>query len=47
MPRFALVGVDLAIIALICVSLVSSPPAFKTSDAPVACPPPPRLLPGG
>ncbi len=46
MPRFALVGVDLAIIALICASLVSSPPAFKTSDAPVACPPP-RLLPDG
>lgn len=44
MPRFAIVGADLALIALICASLVSGPPAFKTSTASVECPS--RLSPG-
>jgi hypothetical protein len=36
--KFAIAGVDIAIMTLICVSLLSGPPAFETSKATVACP---------
>ena len=38
MPRFAIVGADIALMVLLCASLISGPPAFRTSAA-VTCPP--------
>lgn len=38
MPRFAIVGADIALMAFICISLVAGPPAFKTSAQPASCP---------
>ena len=35
--KFAIAGVDIAIMTLICVSLLSGPPAFETSRATAAC----------
>jgi hypothetical protein len=41
--KFAIAGVDIAIMTLICVSLLSGPPAFETSRATVARPAPASL----
>lgn len=38
LPRFAIVGADIALMVLLCASLISGPPAFRTSAA-VTCPP--------
>jgi hypothetical protein len=41
--KFAIAGVDIAIMTLICVSLLSGRPAFETSRAVVECPAPASL----
>jgi hypothetical protein len=38
LPRFAIVGADIALMALLCVSLISGPPAFRTSAAATCAP---------
>jgi hypothetical protein len=43
--KLAIAGVDIAIMTLICVSLLSGRPAFETSRAAVDCPAPATLTP--
>ncbi len=43
--KFAIAGVDIAIMTLICVSLFSGRPAFETAKAMVECPAPASLIP--
>jgi len=38
LPRFAIVGADIALMALLCASLISGPPAFRTSASAISAP---------
>lgn len=40
LDSFITAGVDIAIMALICVSMFAGPPAFETSNARAPVPPP-------
>jgi hypothetical protein len=45
MGKFAIAGVDIAIMTLICFTLFSGRPAFETSRAMADCPAPAALTP--